>query len=48
LGLYKTGFMVRMGVLPPYQQTENVHIHILAGKHDAPDPCFTAPTPSVE
>jgi hypothetical protein len=48
LGLHETGFMVRMGVLPPYQHTEHVHIHILSGKHDAPDPCFAAPTPAVE
>jgi histidine triad (HIT) family protein len=48
LGLHETGFMVRMGVLPPYQHTEHVHIHILAGKHEQEAPCFTAPTPSVE
>ncbi len=28
--------MIRMGVLPPYQHTEHVHIHILAGKHTSP------------
>jgi histidine triad (HIT) family protein len=33
LGLYEKGFMIRMGVLPPYQHTEHVHIHILSGKH---------------
>jgi histidine triad (HIT) family protein len=48
LGLQKTGFMIRMGVLPPYQHTEHVHIHILAGKHDAVESCFAAPTPHVE
>jgi histidine triad (HIT) family protein len=48
LGLHEKGFMVRMGVLPPYQHTEHVHIHILAGKHEREAPCFTAPTPSVE
>ena len=32
-GLYEKGFMIRMGVLPPYQHTEHVHIHILSGKH---------------
>jgi diadenosine tetraphosphate (Ap4A) HIT family hydrolase len=36
LGLYKTGFQLRAGVLPPYQHTEHIHIHILAGKHNAP------------
>jgi histidine triad (HIT) family protein len=36
LGLYEKGFMIRMGVLPPYQHTEHVHIHILSGKHTAP------------
>jgi diadenosine tetraphosphate (Ap4A) HIT family hydrolase len=48
LGLHKRGFTVRMGVLPPYQHTEHVHIHILSGKHDAPDTGFAAPTPHVE
>ncbi|MGA2760071.1 MAG: HIT domain-containing protein [Candidatus Cybelea sp.] len=33
LDLYEKGFMIRMGVLPPYQHTEHVHIHILSGKH---------------
>ncbi len=40
LGLYEKGFMIRSGVLPPYQHTEHVHIHILSGKHtnsNAPD-----------
>ena len=36
LGLYEKGFMIRMGVLPPYQHTEHVHIHILSGKHTSP------------
>jgi histidine triad (HIT) family protein len=36
LGLYEKGFMIRMGVLPPYQHTEHVHIHILSGKHNSP------------
>jgi diadenosine tetraphosphate (Ap4A) HIT family hydrolase len=36
LGLHENGFMIRMGVLPPYQHTEHIHIHILAGKHRSP------------
>ena len=36
LGLHKTGFIVRSSVLPPYQHTEHVHIHILAGEHRHP------------
>jgi histidine triad (HIT) family protein len=36
LGLYEKGFIIRMGVLPPYQHTEHVHIHILSGKHNSP------------
>lgn len=36
LGLYENGFIIRMGVLPPYQHTEHVHIHILSGKHNSP------------
>jgi histidine triad (HIT) family protein len=36
LNLYEKGFMIRMGVLPPYQHTEHVHIHILSGKHNSP------------
>ncbi len=36
LGLHEKGFMIRMGVLPPYQHTEHIHIHILAGKHRSP------------
>lgn len=44
LGLYKTGFMIRMGVLAPYQHTEHVHIHILSGKHESP---IDAPLPDV-
>jgi histidine triad (HIT) family protein len=36
LGLYETGFQLRAGVLPPYQHTEHIHIHILAGKHNSP------------
>jgi histidine triad (HIT) family protein len=35
LGLQEKGFMIRMGVLPPYQHTEHVHIHILSGKHSS-------------
>jgi histidine triad (HIT) family protein len=33
LDLVDKGFVIRMGVLPPYQHTEHVHIHILSGKH---------------
>lgn len=36
LGLYEKGFVIRMGVLPPYQHTEHVHIHLLSGKHNSP------------
>jgi histidine triad (HIT) family protein len=36
LGIYDKGFMIRLGVLPPYQHTEHVHIHILSGKHTSP------------
>ena len=36
LDLADKGFIIRMGVLPPYQHTEHVHIHILSGKHTAP------------
>lgn len=36
LGLTEKGFIIRMGVLPPYQHTEHVHIHILSGKHNSP------------
>jgi len=46
MDLYKTGFKVRMGVLPPYQHTEHVHIHILAGKHTGNHPDAGAPSPS--
>jgi diadenosine tetraphosphate (Ap4A) HIT family hydrolase len=46
LGLHKQGFMIRMGVLPPYQHTEHVHIHILAGKHTSPT--LDGPLPVVE
>jgi histidine triad (HIT) family protein len=35
LNLHEQGFLIRMGVLPPYQHTEHVHIHILAGKHSS-------------
>ena len=48
LGLHERGFTVRMGVLPPYQHTEHVHIHILSGKHDACDGSLFAPTPAVD
>jgi histidine triad (HIT) family protein len=46
LGLYERGFMIRMGVLPPYQHTDQVHIHILAGKHASP--VVDGPLPDVE
>lgn len=36
LNLYEAGFVIRMGVLPPFQHTEHVHIHILSGKHNSP------------
>lgn len=36
LGLVEKGFIIRMGVLPPYQHTEHVHIHILSGEHNSP------------
>lgn len=36
LDLADKGFIIRMGVLPPYQHTEHVHIHILSGKHTSP------------
>lgn len=36
LDLADKGFIIRMGVLPPYQHTEHVHIHILSGKHASP------------
>ncbi len=36
LDLVDKGFIIRMGVLPPYQHTEHVHIHILSGKHTSP------------
>ena len=45
LGLYEKGFTIRMGVLPPYQHTEHVHIHILSGKHNAP--VVDGPMPDV-
>lgn len=32
LNLHKTGFIVRANVLPPYQHTPHVHLHILEGK----------------
>lgn len=48
LDLYKKGFMIRMGVLPPYQHTEHLHIHILSAKHDAPGQPVAAPTPHVD
>ncbi len=48
LGLYEKGFMIRFGVLPPYQHTEHVHIHILSGKHEAPNDCQHVPTPIVD
>jgi histidine triad (HIT) family protein len=36
MDLYEKGFLIRMGVLPPYQHTEHVHIHVLSGKHTSP------------
>jgi histidine triad (HIT) family protein len=45
LGLYQKGFTIRMGVLPPYQHTEHIHIHILAGKHTSP--VVDGPMPDV-
>jgi diadenosine tetraphosphate (Ap4A) HIT family hydrolase len=36
LGLFECGFQLRTGVFPPYQHTEHVHVHILAGKHNSP------------
>ena len=36
LNLCEQGFIIRMGVLPPYQHTEHVHIHVLSGKHNSP------------
>ena len=48
LGLHKTGFMIRMGVLPPVQHTEHLHIHILAGKHNEPGEAVATSTPAVE
>jgi histidine triad (HIT) family protein len=45
LNLYEKGFMIRMGVLPPYQHTEHVHIHILSGKHTSP--VIDGPLPDV-
>jgi histidine triad (HIT) family protein len=45
LDLYKDGFMIRLGVLPPYQHTEHIHIHVLSGKHNAPGEAVAAPTP---
>jgi histidine triad (HIT) family protein len=45
LNLYETGFLLRMGVLPPYQHTQHVHIHILAGKHT--NPKVDGPLPDV-
>lgn len=48
LDLHKAGFMIRLGVLPPYQHTEHVHIHILSGKHNAPGEAVAAPTPVID
>jgi histidine triad (HIT) family protein len=48
LGLYEKGFTVRMGILPPYQHTEHVHIHILSGKHEVHEDYLAAPTPTVD
>ena len=45
LGLQEKGYMIRMGVLPPYQHTEHVHIHILSGKHTYPT--VDGPLPDV-
>ena len=46
LNFHEQGFLIRMGVLPPYQHTEHVHIHILAGKHTSPS--LEGPFPAVE
>ena len=46
LGLYEKGFIIRAGVLPPYQHTEHVHIHILSGKHE--NEHVDAPIPDVQ
>lgn len=48
LDLYKKGFMIRLGVLPPHQHTEHIHIHILSGKHNEPGEAVAAPTPHVD
>lgn len=48
LGLHDTGFTIRIGVLPPHQHTEHVHIHILSGKHEALESCLAAPTPAFD
>jgi histidine triad (HIT) family protein len=48
LGLYERGFTVRFGVLPPYQHTDQIHIHILSGKHEMAEACLRAPTPPVD
>lgn len=45
LNLYETGFLLRTGVLPPYQHTQHVHVHILAGKHTVPQ--VDGPMPDV-
>jgi hypothetical protein len=37
-----------MGVLPPYQHTEHLHIHILSGKHTEPGEAVAAPTPHLD
>jgi histidine triad (HIT) family protein len=48
LGLHERGFTVRIGVLPPVQHTEHVHIHILSGKHEMHESSLVAPTPAVD
>jgi histidine triad (HIT) family protein len=47
LELDKKGFMIRLGVLPPYQHTEHVHIHILSGKHNEPGEATAISTAAI-
>lgn len=35
LNLYKKGFVLKVNVLPPYQHTPRLHLHILSGKKKA-------------
>lgn len=48
LDLHEKGFMIRLGVLPPFQHTEHLHIHILSGKHNEPGEAVVAVTPAVD